>query len=73
MSRVFLASWMPSWGFEIKTLKAGVDVSPGSSSCVICTRVMREAYEPSSLSYMMIEYMRIVGIPVPLDTLADLG
>jgi hypothetical protein len=45
---------------------------PGSSSCVIGIRVMHEASEPSSSSYMVIKSMRIVGIPIPLDTLVYL-
>jgi hypothetical protein len=72
VSRVFLASWSPSLGFGIKKSEVREDVSPGSSSCLIGTGVMCEAYEPSSSSYMVIKSMRKVGIPVPLDALANL-
>jgi hypothetical protein len=72
ISIVFLASWSPSWGFGIKTSKVGAVVSPSSSSCVIGTGVMRETSEPYSSSYMVIKSMRTIGIPISLDTLADL-
>jgi hypothetical protein len=48
VSRVFLASCSPSWGFGIKASEAKVGVSPGSSSSVIGTTIMRETYELSS-------------------------
>jgi len=33
---------------------------------------MCEAFEPSSSSYMVIKYMKIIGIPIPLDSLTCL-
>jgi hypothetical protein len=73
VSRVFLASWSPSYVCGIKTSETREDVSHGPSSCVLIgTGVMRESFEPSSSSYMVVKSMRIVGIHIPLDSLADL-
>jgi len=72
VSRVLLASWSPSYGFGIRTSEFGAYVSPCSSYCVISTGVIRQASEPSSLSYMVIKSTRTVGIHVLLDALVDL-
>ena len=72
LSRVVLASRSPSQGFQTKSSEVGANVSPGSSSCVINTVVMCEASEPSSSSYMVIKYMRIIDRPVSLYSFAFL-
>jgi hypothetical protein len=72
VSRVLIASWSPSWVFGIKALKAGADVSPGSSSFVIGIGVMHETYELSSSSYMVIKSMRTLGTPILFDSLVIL-
>jgi hypothetical protein len=70
--RVVLSPRPSSWGFGTKSSEVGAYVSPGSSSRVIGTGVMHEAYDPSSSSYMVIKSMSIVGISVPLDALIDI-
>jgi hypothetical protein len=62
--KVLSASWSPCIGFGIDALEVGADALLSSFSSIIGIRVIRETYELSSSSQILITSKRVLGTPV---------